>query len=141
MEFWLKVERNDGMELNTNQVFQLPVNPATLEKTVGTNNATFNVEGLGEITFIGKKKLATITIGSFFPSQNYSFCVCIPKDDPWDYIWCIENWMNLQETVRLIITGTNINMLCSIENFSYKEVAGSRDIEYTLELKEYRVVS
>lgn len=140
MEFWLKVERDDGMALNSNQIFQLPVNPGTYEKTIGVNSSSFDVENLGEINFIGKKKLATISISSFFPAQKYGFCVCTPKDNPWDYVWIIENWMFWSEPVRIIITSTNVNMLCSIENFSYKEVAGTRDIEFTLDLKEYRKI-
>lgn len=140
MEFWFKDNRTDGQALNKNQIFQLPVNPPTLEVVSGIASSSFDVEGLGEVNFIGKKKLATITISSFFPAQNYGFCECTPKDDPWEYVWIIENWRHWQGVTRFIVTETNINMLCSIENFTYKVVAGGKDIEWTMDLKEYRVL-
>lgn len=138
MEFWLKVERTDGNALNENQIFQLPVNPNGFEIQVGASNTTFEVEDIGEVNFIGKKKLQSLTISSFFPAQDYSFLVCERREDPYDYVWVIENWMHWQSPVRLIITNTPINKLFSIENFTYKENAMSRDIEFTLELKEYK---
>jgi hypothetical protein len=140
MEFWLKDNRTDGNELNKNQIIQLPVNPPSFEVTSAIGSSSFDVEGLGEVNFIGKKKLATISISSFFPAQNYNFCVCTPKEDPWEYVWIIENWQHWQSSTRFIITETNINMLCSVENFTYKVNAGSKDIEFTMELKEYRVL-
>ncbi|AWI04066.1 hypothetical protein [Clostridium drakei] len=141
MEFWFKDERTDGNELNKNQIFQLPVNPPTFEVQVGANNETFETEGLGEINIIGEKKLATITFSSFFPAQNYNFCVCTPRDDPYDYVWILDTFMHWRKPIRFIVTGTNINSLYSIENFTYKENAMSRDIEFTLSLKEYKKLS
>ncbi|WPC40617.1 hypothetical protein [Clostridium sp. JS66] len=140
MEFWLKVERNDNNPLNKNQIFQLPVNPPSFELERGANNEVFETEE-GEINLIGNKKLATITFSSFFPAQKGTYCVCTPRDDPYEYVWIIENWMHWKSPVRLIITDTNINMLCSIESFPYKEVAMSRDIEFTLNLREYKKFS
>ena len=138
MEFWFKDERTDGNPLNKNQIFQLPINPPTFEVQVSANNEVFETNDLGEINIIGKKKLATITFSSCFPAQNYNFCVCTPRDDPYDYIWVLENFMHWKSPIRFIATGTNINSLYSIDNFTYKENAMSRDVEYTITLKEYK---
>ena len=138
MEFWFKDERTDGNPLNKNQIFQLPVNPGTFEVQVSANNEVFETEDLGEINIIGKKKLSTITFSSCFPAQNYNFCECTPRDDPYEYVWILENFMHWKSPIRFIVTGTNINGLYSIDSFPYKENAMSRDIEYTITLKEYK---
>jgi len=138
MEFWLMDNREDGMPLDDRQIFQLPVNPGTIEMTKGTISETFNTENLGEISFIGKRKLATIDISSLFPAQKYNFCECTPKDNPYDYVELIDSWRFWSAVIRLVITDTPINMLCSIENFTHKEIAMCRDIEYTLSLREYK---
>lgn len=141
MEFWLMDTRTDGMPLDDRQIFQLPVNPGKIELVKGTISETFNTENLGEINFIGKRKLATIDISSFFPAQKYNFCNCEPKSNPYDYIDIIDEWRFFSAVIRLVITDTPINMLCSIENFTHTENAMSRDVEYTLSLKEYRDVT
>ncbi|MBO5093918.1 MAG: LysM peptidoglycan-binding domain-containing protein [Lachnospiraceae bacterium] len=38
------------------------------------------------------------------------------------------------------MTGTPVNMECTIENFTWGENDGTKDINFTLELKEYRKV-
>ncbi|WP_391509316.1 phage baseplate protein, partial [Bacillus pumilus] len=54
----------------------------------------------------------------------------------------IERMMRSKKPVRFIVTGTKINMQCSIESFNHSE--GTYDIgdrEFTLQLKEYKTAS
>jgi len=130
MEFWLI--SNDGKEK-----ILLPVPPAEFEISQGNKNTVVDIHDLGEINLIGNKNLATITLSSFFPAQKYSF-VTSQIQNPYTYVNTIKKWQGLKKPVRLVITQTNINMLCSIENFNYGEKDGSGDVYYTIELKEYR---
>lgn len=57
--------------------------------------------------------------------------------DPKDYVNRIEKWRNSGEPIRVIITSV-LNMECTIESFSYGEQDATRDIYYTLHLKEYK---
>ena len=133
MEFWL-MQGNDKL--------QLPIPPAEYGIKTANNNSTFVVEGLGEINFIGKSKLAEITpISSFFPNQNYSFCQYAGFPSPNDCVTLIEKWRLSGNPMRYIITGTLVNILCTIESFEWKEQDGTGDIYFTLELKEYKLIN
>ena len=52
----------------------------------------------------------------------------------------MEDWRKKGQDIRFIVTGTDINIPIIIESFSYGEVAGSRDVEYTLNLKEHKSI-
>lgn len=132
MEFWIKTE---------SEAIQLPVPPSDFEKATGLNNTTTNIIGIGEINIIGKKKLTTISIKTFWPNQQYDFCDCDVTLKPYEFVTKIEELMESKKAFRLIITDTTVNMLCSIENFNYGENDGSGDLYFTLDLKEYRNIT
>ena len=129
MEFWLQKD-NDSK-------FQLPVNPSKFTVTVVNKNTVVNVIQLGDINLIGKSGLREVSLSSFFPARVYNFSNMSTEKDPMDYVRRIETWRNAGEPIRVIITGT-INMECTIESFSYGEQDATRDIYYTIALKEYR---
>lgn len=130
MEFWL---------IQGNEKLQLPVPPKDYTVTKTANNQTFNVENVGEISFIGKSNLITLpAIETFFPNQNYSFCQYSTFPIPSDCVALIDKWINSGKPIRYTVTGTSINMECTIESFEYMERDGTGDIFFTLELKEYR---
>ncbi|AFM40338.1 hypothetical protein Desaci_1312 [Desulfosporosinus acidiphilus SJ4] len=132
MEFWLMQDK---------ETLQLPVPPPsyTVKKTL--NNTSVIVESIGEISFIGKPKLAEIPpISSFFPKKDYSFCQYHTFPTPKECTDLIEKWMASGKPIRYLVTGTSINTLCSIESFEYGEQDGTGDVYFTLTLKEYKVI-
>ncbi|WP_368292877.1 LysM peptidoglycan-binding domain-containing protein [Dehalobacter sp. TBBPA1] len=134
MEFWLK-------NYNNTETLQLPVPPSCFDITQGNLNTTVNIQGTGEINLIGKEKLATITLNSFFPKEEYYFCQYSGFPSPYDCVSRIESWRKSGKPVRLIITSTDINISVSIERFQYGEKGeGTGDVYFTLELKEYRQI-
>lgn len=132
MEFWLS--QDGGEEL------QLPVPPPNFKIKTGNLNSTVTVENVGEINLIGKSKLATIDISSFFPSKQYKFCKYKDFPSPWQCVGLIENWRKSGKPIRLKITETSINSLFSIEDFEAGEDNGSGDVSFTLNLKEYKII-
>lgn len=123
-----------------NQVVQLPVNPPELEVQYGSNNKTDEIVKLGEINILRKASLKEIDIESFFPAtQNAPYVLTKGKfKAPQFYINFFEKIKREAKPCRFIVTDTKINMLVSIEDFSYKREAGTNDIEYTLSIKQYR---
>ena len=123
------------------QVVQLPVNPEKVEVKFSGNNSTTEIIQLGEINLLKDRKLAEISFSSFFPQDDWfpairtrgqfkrpdfykSFFVGIQED---------------KKPCRLIITGLNITMKTSVENFSYYHQGGDHeDAYYSLDFKEYR---
>lgn len=133
IEFWLSF--NNGAEK-----LRLPVPPSTFSIIRGTEINTININSVGEVGIIGKGKLATIQLNSFFPNQEYSFVQYRGFLPPYDNVKLIEKWRNSGKPIRLIITETDINIACMIESFEYGEEDGTGDVYFTLSLKEFRFI-
>lgn len=131
MEFWL---------MQGKEKLQLPVPPPNYQVTKAMNNSTELVENVGEVSFLGRAKLVPITLASFFPAKEYSFCRYSGFPAPYECVKLIEDWQKSCKPIRFIITGAATNMLCSIESFVYGEEDGTGDIKFQLELREYKVL-
>lgn len=125
---------------NNAERLRLPVIPSAFELSVPNQNTTVNITNLGEINLIGKSGLATITIESFFPNQEYPFCLYSGFPKPYEFIKTLLKWKESGKPIRLIITNSPINYAMAIESISYSEQDGTGDVYFTLELKEYRFV-
>lgn len=130
MEIWLK---QGGTS------FRLAVLPSEFELTSESNNTQVVINSLGEINLLGKRKLKNISFSSFFPKEKYNFCQYTSFPMPQESVKLIEDMKN-NGVLRLIITGTPVNMDCTIESFTWGENDGTKDINFTLEFKEYRKV-
>lgn len=133
MQFWLSY--NNGAEK-----YQLPVNPPSIKISGSHGYQDIEVDGLGEYTVIGDGKLKEITISSFFPRDyNPVYCNHTKVHKPWTYVETIERWVESRRPIRLVITGTPINMAVTIRSFNYEADRNGSvgDIYYDLTLKEY----
>lgn len=123
-----------------NQVIQLPVNPEKVKVTVSGDNETVEVISLGEINRLKSRKLKEISFESFFPYDSW-FPAIRTKGKfkrPKFYKKFFESLMNDRQPALLTITGLDIDMYVSIEDFEYYHQAGDHeDAYYSLELKEY----
>lgn len=123
------------------RLVQLPVNPEDITINGTSNNSTVDTVGQGEISNIGFPGLKELTISSFFP-KRYNGELYINTggqfEDPEFYITFFEDIKKAREPFRLIITDIDINMLVSIESFSNTYAYGTDDVDYELELKEYK---
>ena len=132
MEIWLK---------GASRRLRIPVLPPGYTVSSGQQNQTVNIVGLGEVTLRGKRGLLNISFSSFFPKQyDASYCETSSLRSPKEYVSIIES-MKRSGTVKLIITGTTVNFRCTIESFDWSEDDGTRNINYTISLKEYRAPS
>lgn len=130
MDFYLSF--NNGIEQ-----LRLPVNPSSFQVSQKHNNTVIDIANLGELNLIGKTGLTTFTISSFFPATEYYFCKYTGFPSPYECVKMIQNWKKQNKPIRLIITETLINYAVSIESFVFSEDDGTRDVNFTLELREY----
>lgn len=130
MEIWLKQGKVK---------FRIAVLPPEYEVTSESNNTQVVIHSLGEINLLGKRKLKNISFSSFFPKREYSFCEYSPFPSPKESVKIVEKMKN-NGVLHLTITGTKVNMDCTIESFTWGENDGTKDINFTLEFKEYRKV-
>ena len=121
------------------RLVQLPVNPEELTIKGDSNNNTVSMANQGELNNIGFCKLREMTIESFFPNAVASYVNTAGEfEKPDFYIKFFDDIKIARKPFRLIVTEKNINMLVSIESFEYGYKFGTDDVDYTLELKEYR---
>ncbi|MFA7636392.1 MAG: LysM peptidoglycan-binding domain-containing protein [Monoglobales bacterium] len=119
-----------------------PVNPEKFSIKNGSKNETVNISGLGEIIIKQDRPALTLSFSSYlpaayFPGMNFSYIW-----NPYVIAEKIMRWKNGDKPCHLIITGTPINIYCTIEDFPLDEMGGDvGTVYYTLKLKEHRNVS
>lgn len=129
METWLSFNNNK-------ERLRLPINPFyTIE--VANLNEVVNINELGNINLIGRSDVRKVSLESFFPSKDYSFSGYQDILEPSECIKLIESWRKSTKPIRLIITGTLVNIAMAIDSFKWGENDGTGDINFTLELSEY----
>lgn len=124
-----------------NNVIQLPVNPEKIEVSYKGNNTSTEIIKLGEVSLLKNRKLATIKFDSFFPELSWFPAIRTTGDfkSAQFYKDYFLNVFENKKPIRFIVTGININMLVSVEEFSFHHQAGDHeDAYFSLDLKEYR---
>lgn len=135
---------------NQEEAFRIPVNPEELSIKEAGDGSTYKIVGGDEINAIQSRKLTEISFSSFLPGQLYPFVngdelLPIPE-----YIALITKWMDAKRPIRFIYSAISfepgaqkspqeiaINMPVTIEEFEWKPVAGTSDIEYNISFKRY----
>lgn len=124
-----------------NQVVQLPVNPEKVTVTYSGNSTTKEVIKLGDVNLLKDRKLAQISFESFLPQEDWFPSVRTRGEfkKPEFYKLYIDKIQMAKKPCRLVITGLDISMKCSIENFEFYHQGGDHeDAYYSLDFKEYR---
>lgn len=127
------------LEINGKR-YILPVNPGSISVDVPSRNESTEVVKLGEITQFAPKGLKAIGFDCFFPATRNNKFVLRGSTflTPANYVKLLEKEMDRGRALRLIVTGTKINMLVSIDFFTWNIVDSTGDIEYSVRFKEYR---
>ncbi len=128
---------------NGETVLILPVLPEKMPEFVEIwQNSTFDSLN-GEINLIGTKGLRTVTLQSFFPvNKNYTFQRPGSEKDGWKYVAFFQKYADLRVPIRMIFLDDIkelSNMAYTVEKFS-AQINRRKDIDYTIELKEYRFI-
>lgn len=125
---------------NQQEGFQIPINPGEIEISNGGKGEVYEISQLGEINVIKDPKLSEYAFEGIFPAHRYPFVTASILLEPQRYIDYLEKWMATKRPIRFVFVGKSfeINVPASIEDFQYREVAGSGgDVEYSLRLKKY----
>lgn len=117
---------------------EFPVSPASFEMSNPYKNSTVNIHSLGDINMIGKRGLATLGFSSFFPAQDYSFAQA--AEAPYTYVNTIKKMAESKQPAKIAISGTDISLPVTIEDFSFQEKDSTGDVYFKLSLKEYRYI-
>lgn len=130
MEIHLKANKLD---------LELPVIPESFEIQDQQNNETVTIYNSGEINLLGKTGLRTITLSTLWPRYKYSWSKRTSLR-PYQAMKLLKSWKDNNVICQLFITDTDIRWNVSIEKMTYSESDATGDINYTLELKEYKTL-
>lgn len=120
--------------------YVLPILPAQLQIQSASGNEGAETIALGEVTILRMRKLRTLVIESFFPSNpNYPFCRTRENfRKPQEYLQAIERAQTELIPARLTITNCGLSAFwVSVEDFKFVR-AQDENVNYSLSLKEYR---
>lgn len=129
---------------NQEEGFELPILPPLFEEARTGDASNSEVLGLGKIAIIKAPNLATYSIESFFPANNYHFINSSVVLEPTIYVETIKRWMRTKRPIRLVYVGDTfeVNQAVRIASFNYSHVGGIiGDINFKLELQEYKFYS
>ena len=133
-QFWLS--NNTGKDK-----MRLPVLPEQITITHDSSNESVTVAGLGEVTFIQDPTAKTYEWTCWFPAVPHQGSLKKTLRAPQEYVDKIEEWIASKKPLKFTITGTKINVFCSVESWNYYEKGGDPGmLYYTIKLKEYREI-
>lgn len=117
----------------------LPVTPPAFQVGFGIRIETVNIHGMGDLRIAGHPTLGNFSVDLLLPANAYGWAVT-RSTDPYGIIAQFKKWARVQAVLRLIITGTDVNIPVQLESCDYGEQDGSNDVVGTLHLSEYRYV-
>lgn len=127
---------------NESEKVRFPVLPETITVKNGSMNKSVTISGLGEIVIKQDRPALLISFDGFFPATPFPGVQFTGLTAPEALKEKITGWKNSDKPSHFLVTGTNLNIHCTIEEFSCTERGGDVGaLHYTLTLKEYREVS
>lgn len=123
-----------------NTELTLPVTPESFQVSHGINFETVNIHTLGDVAIAGYPTLATVRIDCMFPARNYPFNNYGTNPDPYHYVGAFQQSCDNHTALRLVVSGTAVNMPVKVESIEYGEKDGTNDVYATLTLREQKEI-
>ena len=115
----------------------MPVTPERYQWTSGKRMETININELGDVYRPGGRTRFSGSFDFLLPAQDYPWIESGAHVDPQYYLDYLTAWASDEKTVRLLITGTEINTLVYIEDVTQGESDGTGDRNLTVSVREY----
>lgn len=115
----------------------MPVTPDRYQWTSGKRMETININELGDVYRPGGLTRFSGNFDFLLPAQDYPWIEAGAHVDPQYYLDYLTAWASDEKTVRLLITGTEINTLVYIEDVTQGESDGTGDRSITVSVREY----
>ena len=125
---------------NRETVMNLPVTPSSFKVSKPQSVEEFEVVSAKDLALIGTAKLKSISFGSFFPVEGHNYSYLQNRSMwGWDYVYMIDTWIEQKLPIRLVISGTPINIAVAVDSFDY-EIKTDGDVWYSISFKEFNLL-
>lgn len=115
----------------------MPVTPERYQWTVGKRMETISISELGDVYRPGGRTRFSGSFDFLLPAQEYPWVEAGAYIDPQYYLDYLNEWASDGDTVRMVITGTEINVLVYIEDVTQSESDGTGDRYVSVSVREY----
>lgn len=115
--------------------YELAVNPREISVTQDSKDKTIDLLNVGEVNVPGNRGLIKVSLATFLPDADSPFYTgCAPET----IVQSVKKAKNGKKTLRIIISGTDVNTLFTVAsmNETYKE--GQQDIYISWAFTEMR---
>lgn len=121
-------------EIATKRKLQLPSLPEKVRLKASTRYSTYNILNFGEVQVPhGSAPKEVSWEGIFYGAARKNIPLIIRKwSDPLDVCKLLESWRNSGAPLKLVITGTPINIDVTISDFEYEPHGGFGDYSYSI---------
>jgi Uncharacterized protein containing LysM domain len=126
---------------DSNTEIVLPVTPDSFNVSHGIKIETINIHTMGDVNIAGYGTLCAFKIDCLFPTQSYPFVHNLIYTDPYQYILHLEAWCDARKVIRFIVSDTMVNVPVLIEDISYGEKDGTKDVYASISLRKYRTLA
>ena len=123
-----------------NTELTLPVTPESFQVSHGIDFETVNIHTLGDVAIAGYPVLATVKIDCMFPARSYPFNNYGTNPDPYHYVDAFRLSCDNHTALRLVVSGTAVNMPVKVESIEYGEKDGTNDVYASLTLREQKTL-
>lgn len=115
--------------------FELSVNPPELTVTQDNKDKTIDLLNVGEINVPGMRGLIKISISTFLPDSDSPFYT---GNTPEKVIQAVKKAKNGKKTIRIIISGSDVNTLFTVSSMSETYKEGQADVYISWSFVEMR---
>lgn len=115
--------------------YELAVNPREISVVQDSKDKTIDLLNVGEVNVPGNRGLVKVALATFLPDQNSPFYAGFA---PKTLIQAVKKAKNGKKTIRIIISGTDVNALFTVSSMNeiYKE--GQSDVYISWSFVEVR---
>lgn len=117
---------------------ELAVNPSEVTISESLNNQTMVLEEIGTVNIPGSRGLKGIQINTFLPAYRSHF---YDGDDPESILKLADRWKKNRTVLRVIISGTGINMKVLMDQASETYHEGQEDVTVSWSFSQFKDIS
>lgn len=115
--------------------YELAVNPREISVTQDSKDKTIDLLNVGEVNVPGNRGLIKVALATFLPDADSPFYT---GTAPETIVQAVKKAKNGKKTLRIIISGTDVNTLFTVSSMSETYKEGQRDIYISWSFVEMR---